>query len=209
MTPNQLGRLVNLTSTDAGALLAGIGVSRNMRGGTLQLTGRFDDALYPAPLLGSLSITDFRLIQAPFLARLLKAATLGGLDDLLQGQGLSFSRLESGFVFHSGIVRIETLRAAGGSLGLTASGSLNLQTDWLDIAGNLVPVLGVNQFLDGTIGRIPVLGDMLTGTQGGGMFAASFTAKGPVSEADMSVNPLSVLTPGILRELFFEGASAP
>ena len=52
-------------------------------------------------------------------------------------------------------------------------------------------------------GRIPVLGDLLTGgEEGGGVFAANYTATGPVESPDISVNPLSALAPGFLRNLF-------
>ncbi len=204
ISPHSEGRRLQIRTDDAGALLRAIGASSNLESGQLLLQGRYDDTQRRPPMAGSLRIDNFRLKQAPLLARLLKAATFGGLGDLLQGQGLSFSRLESGLTVAGDGVRIDGLRATGGSLGITASGTLNLKTDTVDIGGNLVPVLLVNQLLEGTLGRIPLLGDVLTGRNDGGMFAVSYSVKGALADAQISVNPLSALTPGILRELFFD-----
>jgi hypothetical protein len=42
----------------------------------------------------------------------------------------------------------------------------------------------------------------LLGGKGEGIFAANFKIAGPVSNARISVNPLSALAPGALRKLF-------
>ena len=59
----------------------------------------------------------------------------------------------------------------------------------------------------------PLLGKILTGGEGEGMFAALYRVEGPMDDTRVSVNPLAVLAPGILRQLFtiFEssGEAAP
>jgi hypothetical protein len=204
ISPAADGRRLHLVTDDAGALLRTLGATRNIQGGQLTLDGRFDDTQRAAPLAGKLRIDDFRLIQAPLLARLLKAATFGGLDDLLQGEGLSFTRLESGISLAGPILRLDGLRASGGSLGMTAAGVIDMKDDTIDVAGNLVPMLMVNRVLEGAVGWIPLLGDVLTGRNDGGAFAVSYAVKGPLSSAEVRVNPLSALAPGILRELLFD-----
>ena len=53
------------------------------------------------------------------------------------------------------------------------------------------------------LGEIPLLGDILTGgDEGGGIFAVTYSVHGPRDEPDVTVDPLSVLAPGYLRELF-------
>ncbi len=44
------------------------------------------------------------------------------------------------------------------------------------------------------------MGDLLTG--GGGLIAASYTMTGASEDPKVLINPLSVLTPGILRTIF-------
>jgi len=54
------------------------------------------------------------------------------------------------------------------------------------------------------ISAIPLIGDILTGGEGGGLFAFTYTIRGSFADPSVSVNPLSVLAPGFLRRLFFE-----
>jgi hypothetical protein len=43
---------------------------------------------------------------------------------------------------------------------------------------------------------------LLIGGEGEGVLAVTYSIDGPISEPEVSVNPLSVLTPGFLRGLF-------
>ena len=58
-----------------------------MQGGQLRVTGSYDDTTPDHALDGTAEITDFRIRNAPMLARLLQAMTLYGLVDLAQGPG--------------------------------------------------------------------------------------------------------------------------
>lgn len=69
----------------------------------------------------------------------------------------------------------------------------------VDLRGTIVPAYAVNSLF----GNIPLLGDLITGgEEGGGLFAATYTAKGPLTSPTVSVNPLSALAPSFLRKLF-------
>jgi len=67
-----------------------------------------------------------------------------------------------------------------------------------------VPAYGINSLL----GNIPVIGELLQGGEGEGLFAATYTASGKLSQPSFSVNPLAALAPGFLRGLFevFDGS---
>ena len=52
------------------------------------------------------------------------------------------------------------------------------------------------------LGAVPVLGDLLVSKQGEGVFGLTYAMKGNIGEPSLIVNPLSVLTPGILRRIF-------
>ena len=71
-----------------------------------------------------------------------------------------------------------------------------------------MPIYGLNW----AIGKIPVLGDFLRGAEGEGAFALTYTVSGDPSDPSILVNPLSVLAPGMIRELFsgiLEGTAEP
>lgn len=91
------------------------------------------------------------------------------------------------------------MKAAGASIGFTASGTVYTHADVLNIQGTVIPAYALNSFL----GQIPLLGNILTGNEkGGGIFAANFSVTGPIEDPKTTVNPLSALTSGILRNLF-------
>ena len=92
-------------------------------------------------------------------------------------------------------------RGVGSELGITASGTVDFAKDAIDINGTIVPAYTINSLL----GKIPVIGTIFSGEKGGGIFAASYKVSGPVEKPVMSVNPLSALAPGFLRNLLDGG----
>jgi len=61
-----------------------------------------------------------------------------------------------------------------------------------------VPAYTANSLL----GDIPLIGDIFVGRRGEGVFALSYSVQGPFEKSQVSVNPLSALTPGFLRDIF-------
>ncbi len=192
-------RELTVSTGDAGEVLRAVKVYDNMRGGVLKLTGKFDDSHPDRPLDGRMVIRDYRVTRAPALAHLVSIMALTGILDALQGDGLGFAVLDIPFTMRRGVVEIRNARAAGTSLGFTASGALYTDADVVDLQGTVVPAYALNSAL----GRIPLLGGLITGGEkGSGLFAANFRLTGRQEDPDVNVNPLSVLTPGFLRKLF-------
>ena len=196
---NGANRTVDISTADAGVVLRTLGFYDNMQGGALQLTGTFDDSHPDHPLKGRLLIRDYRVLKAPALAHLVSIMALTGILDALQGDGLGFAVLDIPFTMRSGVVEIADARAAGTSLGFTASGTVYTHADIVDLEGTVVPAYAINSAL----GRIPILGNIFTGGEkGSGLFAANFRMTGPQEDPKVDVNPLSALAPGFLRRLF-------
>ena len=86
----------------------------------------------------------------------------------------------------------------GSSLGLTANGDIDFSDQSMTLNGVLVPSYTLNSLL----GDIPLLGDIIVGKKGEGIFALSYEVNGPFDKTQISVNPLSALTPGFLRRIF-------
>jgi uncharacterized protein YhdP len=198
---------LSITSTDAGAALRAFDIMDNVKGGTLTVTGEADDAAPERPLTGKAEISDFRLMRASILARLLTMATLTGFVDVLTGEGFQFNRFESDFTKTEGRLDIELARAHGPSIGLTATGYVDFDKHNVDMKGTVVPAYALN----GILNDIPIIGFVLTGGEGEGMFAVIYHATGPLEQPEISVNPLSALTPGFLRGVFdiFDSGGEP
>jgi hypothetical protein len=195
------------SSPDAGAVLKALDITPNVVGGRLAAQGRTDPAHPDQAIAGTVEIQDFRLVNAPAMAKLLSVALLTGVLDSLRGDGIGFRRLDADFAWADPLIEIKDGRMYGASIGVTASGKVDLEAETLDLAGTIVPAYAVNSIL----GNIPILGDLLAGERGGGIFAANYVARGGTAEPDVRINPLSTLAPGFLRRLFggFSGGSAP
>lgn len=197
-----------LESPNAGDALAALGVTERVRGGTLKITGYPMKDGQPGDMQGKLTIEKFGVRKAPAIAKLINLLSLPGLIGILeQDTGLTFERAESDLTLlnRSGglILSFKDGRTTGASLGLTFEGNIDTGSDKMDIRGTVVPISEVNSMLS----SIPLVGDILTGgKKGGGIFAATYSMKGAIADPDVSINPLSVLTPGILRRILFEGS---
>ena len=205
LRPEGKGRELLIQSDDAGSTLRAFDITNNVMGGRLQVKATYDDSLPDRPLKGRVLINGYRLTKAPVLAELLAVASVTGIPDLLSGPGIGFSRFVAPFTLTGDIVEFKEARTYGSALGFTAEGKINLKRDELDLRGTIVPAYSVNSI----IGNIPILGPLLTGAKGGGVFAATYKMTGPLADPKISVNPLAALTPGFLRNLFgvFEGGS--
>ena len=190
------GARLRLQASDAGGVLRDLGLLDEVDGGRLLL-----DAIRPGPdepLAGTLEIEEFRLRRAPTMARLLAALSLGGLQDSLDTEGIGFSRLIADLAFDGERLTVADGRMSGGALGLTMEGTLDVAGETIDMEGTIVPIYGVNRAL----GAIPLIGDVLVGGEGEGLLAFNYAITGGFAEPTVSVNPLSVLAPGFLRNLF-------
>ena len=192
------GKTLLVTTPDMGAALRALNALDTVNGGRLEIVGTSDGPLPGAEFKGRIEGHDYVLVGAPNLARLLTVASLTGISDLLSGNGIRFTRLVGEFTLQDGVMHSDLMRAYGPALGLTAKGSFDFESDQTDFRGTIVPAYTVNRIL----GEIPLLGPLLTGGEGEGVFAATYWAKGKLGDLDVSVNPLAALAPGFLRSLF-------
>ena len=204
LRPKGKGRELLIQSDDAGSTFRAFDITNNVMGGQLQVKAIYDDSLPDRPLKGRVLVNQYRLTKAPVLAQLLMVASVTGIPDLLSGPGIGFSRFVAPFTLTGDIMEFKEARTYGSALGFTAEGKINLEREELDLRGTIVPAYSVNSI----IGNIPILGTLLTGAKGGGVFAATYTMTGPLADPKISVNPLATLAPGFLRNLFgiFDGS---
>lgn len=198
------GRTFGMRAGNAGEALRAFQIFPDMIGGRMETEGRFDDSAPARPLRAKLRVRAYHIVRTPILARLLGLLSLGGIRDALTGRGIYFSTLDMPFQARKGVITIDNGRAFGSALGLTFSGPIDTNTDTIDMQGELVPFYAVNSAL----GKLPVLGDVMTGGEkGGGVFSASYRVAGPLDGPAISVNPVTVLFPGFLRWILetFEG----
>lgn len=167
-----------------------------IEGGELELRGLITRDETPSRL--NLVITNGRMRNAPFLTQILSLASLRGLADTLGGEGVLFSRIDLPLTIAGGRYVITGASAQGPALGLTANGYLQGDGSDVSIDGVLVPSFGMNSAL----GTIPIIGDLVVGRDGEGVFSLTYSVRGSLEKASVSVNPLSALAPGVIRRIF-------
>ncbi|MBN8520781.1 MAG: AsmA-like C-terminal domain-containing protein [Alphaproteobacteria bacterium] len=202
--PDQTGkRTFRLEADDAGATLLAFDLYDQVRGGTILVYGEPQGQEVRGDIWGTARMENFTIVKAPALAKLLSIMSLSGLGETLNNQGLSFAKLETQFEWQfrpeGNLLIVKDGRTSGSSIGLTFDGVFDRGANTTDLRGTIIPMTEINSFLK----NIPIVGDILTG--GNGLIAATYTMKGPSKEPNVMVNPLSILTPGFLRTILFEG----
>jgi hypothetical protein len=204
ITPAANGRRVTFATNDVGTLLQGLFSFGSIRGGKLDvsatLAGRADQPVSGdgPDFQGRGSAKDFRVLNQPFLARLFTAGSLGGLANLMQGQGIAVDTLDVPFSSKNGVISVHDVRATGPAIGISADGYVDRPKNNIAIKGALAPLYMLNSVL----GNIPLLGNLITSKQGEGIIGITYSISGNADEPNVSVNPLSALAPGILRRIF-------
>jgi hypothetical protein len=135
-------------------------------------------------------VTNIQVRDAPILAELLGAISVVGLLEQLNDSGLAFSQAEAQFRTSPAGVTVTAASAVGASLGVSLSGSFNSATEGLNMSGVISPIYLLNG-----------IGSIFT-RRGEGLFGFNYTLTGSASDPVVSVNPLSILTPGMFREIF-------
>ncbi|MDD5586108.1 MAG: DUF3971 domain-containing protein [Alphaproteobacteria bacterium] len=199
LAPQGAIRVFSLTCDDFGKALKGMGFTDTVKDGPIEMKGESTPE-NPDVIEGTVEIGHFVVAGLPALARLLSAVSPFGFIDFVTGNA-SFDHLEGRFRWHGDEAELIKIRAAGSVFGINIDGKVNLNNGEANIHGLLVPFSLFNRI----IGIIPLLGDVITGGDGGGVLAAAYTVTGTLNDPDIGVNPVSLLTPGFLRNLFFSG----
>ena len=113
-------------------------------------------------------------------------------------QRLSFNQLRAPFSVGGGKFRLHDAYINGPMLGATMRGTVDFKADMVELGGTYVPLYGFNSAL----GSIPLLGRVLIGREGEGVVGITFAIKGKLDDPSVMVNPMSVMTPGIFRQIF-------
>lgn len=197
--PNQPRRLL-AEATDAGQLFKLVGFYPNAVGGVMNLEVNLDGQ-GAAERTGTLWTRDFVILGDPVISEVLQNAEAqpsgpSGKRNVVREQ-FEFERLRipfsvghGQFVMHSGYMN-------GPLVGATMRGKVDFRAQQLNVGGTYVPLSGLNRAL----APIPLLGPLLTGPRGEGVLGITFAIQGAMNNPQVLVNPLSLVTPGIFREI--------
>ena len=159
------------------------------------------DGSGPAERTGTLWARDFLVLGDPVITEVLQNADgspqPGSRRTVVREQfefeimRVPFEVGHGQFVMHEATIR-------GVLVSAHMSGKVDFRRQALDIGGTYVPMSGLMR----VPAEIPIFGPLLTGPRGEGLFGITFGIKGSMARPQVIVNPLSLITPGIFREVF-------
>lgn len=202
-------------SGDAGAAFRLVGFYQNVEGGKALLKVNLDQkgaaekrgllTTYNFVVLGDQVVTEVladatdRGSKAVVVANTKKSKTRHTYRTRLQfdQMRIPFSVGHGQFVLHDSSIN-------GPVLGATLRGKVDFDRKTVRLGGTYVPLYGLNSALS----AFPVIGQILTGRQGEGLVGITFAIQGKLDKPQVIVNPISVVAPGIFRQIFeFNSAS--
>ncbi len=187
IVPTLNGSAFRILGNDAGDIMRDAGVFASLDDGS------FDMILRPRPgrgFDGQLQVRQTRLSDQPALAALLDAVSIVGILDELNGPGIYFDSLDARFRLLPQGVIVDQSAAVGASLGVSLDGFYEFETNRVDMQGVVSPIYLLNG-----------IGQIFT-RRGEGLFGFAFNMTGDADAPRVAVNPLSILTPGMFREIF-------
>ncbi|WP_416796836.1 hypothetical protein [Ciceribacter azotifigens] len=199
--PSGLGE-VSVTSGDAGAVARFANLYSRMNGGLLNLKMKENaNGIWN----GSVDLRNFSLdneqrlqsiVSTPADAdgRSLNKAVKRDID-------VSSARFQRGFVrliYSDGTLRIENGVVRGEQVGATFQGLVRDSQGRIDLTGTFMPAYGLNRLF----AELPVIGILLGNGRDRGLLGITFKLTGATEQPKLVVNPLSIIAPGVFRQIF-------
>ncbi|PIB24789.1 hypothetical protein BFP76_06330 [Amylibacter kogurei] len=197
----QNGTRIRIQSADAGGTLRGGGVMQTYRGGDLilEIAPQQQDGHFK----GKFSISGGRMVQSNGMTSLLNAMSVVGLLQQMKSKGIHFDKIIGNFAITPKNIQLQNISAVGPSMGMTVNGWYSLGQKTVDLEGVVTPLYVLN----GAFQR--VFGKLFGRQKGEGLFSFTYTMKGDAKNPKVGVNPFSILTPGIFREIFRQNQPKP
>jgi hypothetical protein len=195
-------KTLRMRSADAGSVLRFLDLYANMQGGSLQLALADNGE---GTLTGQVDTRNFTIVNEPRLAsivgtragsetRSLREAVNADIDTATVRFDRGYAQVQRG----PGFLRIANGVLRGTTIGTTFQGTLYDQNGRMDMTGTFMPAYGLNRLF----GDIPVLGALLGNGRDGALIGVTYKLDGDAKAPRVTVNPLSVIAPGIFRTIF-------
>lgn len=196
---NTQSRRLRAEAMDAGLIFKLVGFYPNAVGGIMNLEVNLDGQ-GPAERTGLLLTRNFLVLGDPILSEVLQNAdgTSSNQRRTVQREQFEFEIMRVPFSVGHGQFVMHDAIINGQLVSASMRGNVDFRAQTLNVGGTYVPMSGLMRAPAG----IPLLGPLLTGPRGEGIFGITFAIQGGMARPDVIVNPLSLLTPGITREIF-------
>ena len=191
-------RELRLTGGDGGAVLRAANLYSKVIGGSVDFRAWLGPGRTGSVQRGLLIIDRFEVENEVVLEEVEWPSGRTAPTPRRDGYGYSFSQLRLPFSVDETFIRIGDALVKGPQIGASAQGHIRKADGIMDIGGTIIPAYAINAMLT----DVPLIGDLLTGGKGEGMFGLTYALKGPRQNPQFLFNPVSAIAPGIFRRLF-------
>ncbi|MDD9919654.1 MAG: AsmA-like C-terminal domain-containing protein [Alphaproteobacteria bacterium] len=195
LMPLEGERQIKVKAQDTGKLLSTLADFRQIRDGALEGHLKLHENEEGETVgHGFISVHKTRLVNVPVMAQLLALLSLEPLMN--SSSGISFHEVNIPLKVEPGAVHIPKAEFKGVSMDMQLDGYYSFDSQ-VNFNGRLIPAVGLNK----TIAHIPLVGTLLSGSQDG-VVVADFKIKGLAEDPKVSAKPFSLITPGLLKDIF-------
>ncbi|MBU6338858.1 MAG: hypothetical protein KGQ36_02680 [Rickettsiales bacterium] len=196
--------------SDIGYLAEGFGISDKVLGGDVKINFINKSVNQRPVLTGDISIDDdITIFESAAVKKLSSNDLFSSVKDkIFSSEKIIFDSVKIEFDLQDRMLNLKSLVANNYKIGITAKGVMNLSDNTYQIRGMIIPGFIINNLFG--IGKIPILGNvvsgLLTGGEGGGLFGIRYEyvkRKGDL-EPKFDTNKVSAFVPTTIRNLFDE-----
>ncbi|MCE3255231.1 MAG: outer membrane protein [Rickettsiaceae bacterium] len=186
---------------DISLLAKAFDLSNKIVGGNAKIKAELEDE---GKLKVKLNIdSDFKILKNEVVEKIYNNNAFAKLkEESLKADAVKFNNLKLEFVLQNNLMDITTLIANSYIMGITAKGKIDLAKNDIQLKGLIVPGYVINKLFG--IGKVPILGKIIVGEEGGGIFAIryDYIKKSGEKNGEFSINPASAVIPGGIRNIF-------
>jgi|GEM_PF-3445705 len=193
---------LRVQGADGGALLRFANTYDKVQGGELDIELQLDKN---GAWHGPISLRDFEIVDDPRLARIVSSPpSTGGksLNDVTGGKinasRLAFDRAFGQIVRGENFLMLDRGIVRGATVGATFQGVVYDSAGNISMTGTFMPAYGLNRVFS----NVPLLGNILGNGRDRGLIGITFKMDGKAKNPRIIVNPLSVIAPGVFRQIF-------
>ena len=202
MSKGSGGGTIRITSGDAGAVARFADLYKHLKGGLLNLSLR---SVGQDDWDGSLDLRNFAIVDEKKLSTIvstpsgkngksLNAAVKQNIDTRSQSFERGFARL----VMRDGSLSVENGVVRGVQVGATFQGTVKDANGKMDLTGTFMPAYGLNRLF----AEVPIVGFILGNGSDRGLIGITFRVTGTLEKSSIQINPLSIIAPGVFRQIF-------
>ena len=143
-----------------------------------------------------IDLKDFVLINSPASLKILSLPSISGLVSIAEGEeGIRFGYGQISYIENEQNFKNIDAYAVSDSIGLVMEGKIQREEAIVDMSGEISPMHLVNAIIQ----NVPILGPIIIGDEGEGLFSIDFSLTGDVDNPEVSSNPLTIIKPRIIE----------